>query len=140
MHQFLTGRISDRLKSALSSTDDAEPVVSEAVAEPEPTDNDVVTTDNDVVTTEEEWRAYYVVTALTPDVPADRVTLRASTLLALLYEPAPICRLHFTAQKRLGLVDANKSEERVPERERHLRPRRARQDGATVSGEVHAAP
>ena len=27
MHQFLTGRISDRLKSALSSTDDAEPVI-----------------------------------------------------------------------------------------------------------------
>ena len=36
MHQFLTGRISDRLKSALSPTDDTEPVVSEAVAEPHP--------------------------------------------------------------------------------------------------------
>ena len=120
MHQFLTGRISDRLKSALSSTDDAEPVVSEAVAEPEPTDNDVVTTDNDVVTTEEEWRAYYVVTAiLTPDVPADRVTLRdgkhCCSVLLDNTNRQPICRLHFnTAQKRLGLVDANKSEERVP--------------------------
>jgi hypothetical protein len=120
MHQFLTGRISDRLKSALSSTDDAEPVVSEAVAEPEPTDNDVVTTDNDVVTTEEEWRAYYVVTAiLTPDVPADRVTLRDGkhycSVLLDNTNRQPICRLHFnTAQKRLGLVDANKSEERVP--------------------------
>ena len=120
MHQFLTGRISDRLKSALSSTDDAEPVVSEAVAEPEPTNNDVVTTDNDVVTTEEEWRAYYVVTAiLTPDVPADRVTLRDGkhycSVLLDNTNRQPICRLHFnTAQKRLGLVDANKSEERVP--------------------------
>ena len=113
MHQFLTGRISDRLKSALSSTDDAEPVVSEAVAEPEPTDNDVVTT-------EEEWRAYYVVTAiLTPDVPADRITLRDGkhycSVLLDNTNRQPICRLHFnTAQKRLGLVDANKSEERVP--------------------------
>ena len=104
---------SDRLKSALSSTDDAEPVVSEAVAEPAPTDNDVGTT-------EEEWRAYYVVTAiLTPDVPADRVTLRDGkhycSVLLDNTNRQPICRLHFnTAQKRLGLVDANKSEERVP--------------------------
>ena len=113
MHQFLTGRISDRLKSALSSTDEAEPVVPEAIAEPE-------ATDNDIVTTEEEWRAYYVVTAiLTPDIPADRVTLRDGkhycSVLLDNTNRQPICRLHFnTAQKRLGLFDANKKEEFVP--------------------------
>ena len=45
-------------------------MASETDAEPE-------ATASGIVTTEEEWRAYYVVTAiLTPDVPADRVTLR----------------------------------------------------------------
>ena len=114
MHQFLTGRISDRLKSALSSTDDSEPVAPEAEAEPPE-----VVADTGIVTTEEEWRAYYVVTAiLTPDVPASRVTLRDGkrycSVLLDNKNRQPICRLHFnTAHKRLGLFDANKSENRV---------------------------
>ena len=112
MHQFLTKRISDRLKSALSSTDDSEPVVSEPDPEPK-------AADTEIVTTEEEWRAYYVVTAiLTPEVPADRVTLRdGKSYCSVLLDNTnrkPICRLHFNnPQKRLGLLDANKSEERV---------------------------
>ena len=113
MHQFLTQRISDRLKSALSSTADSEPEEPESDAEPEkPRDG--------IVTTEEEWRALYVVTAiLTPDVPAARITLRDGkyycSVLLDNTNRQPIARLHFnTAQKRLGLFDANKSEERVP--------------------------
>ena len=106
MHQFLTQQISDRLKSALSSTDDSEPVASE-------------TTDNGVVTTEEEWRAYYIVQAiLMSDVPADRVTLRVAkhscSVLLDNTNRKPICRLYLnTAQKRLGLINAKKSEECV---------------------------
>ena len=141
MHQFLTRRISDRLKSALSSTDDAEPVVSEAVAEPEPTDNDVVTT-------EEEWRAYYVVTAiLTPDVPADRVHTpgRQALLLgaARQYEPAtdlPAALQHSSKAARARRREQVGGACARRRRERHLRPRRAHpRDGATVSGEGRPA-
>ena len=113
MHQFLTRQISDRLKSALSSTDSSEPAESETDTQPE-------STDTGIVTTEEEWRAYYAVTAiLTPEVPPDRVTLRdAKHLCSVLLDNTnrqPLCRLYFnTAQKRIGLIDANKSEERVP--------------------------
>ena len=119
MHQFLTGRISDRLKSALSSTDDVEPVVSEAVAEPAPTDNDVVTT-------EEEWRAYYVVTAiLTPDEPA-------TDLPAALQHSSKAARA--LRREQVGGACARRR------RERHLRPRRVHpRDGATVSGEGRPA-
>ena len=55
MHQFLTQQISDRLKSALSSTDDSEPVDDPQTgpAASEATDNGIV-----IVTTEEEWRAW----------------------------------------------------------------------------------
>lgn len=116
MHQFLTQRISDRLKSALASTADSEPVASDETDEKQPAE----ATNSGIVTTEEEWRSYYAVTAiLTPDVPAARITLRDGkyhcSVLLDNTNRQPIVRLHFnTAQKRLGLFDANKSEERVP--------------------------
>lgn len=113
MHQFLTQRINDRLKSALASTEASEPMASDETDAAE-------VTKSDIVTTEEEWRAYYAVTAiLMSDVPADRVTLRdAKHSCSVLLDNTnrqPICRLYFNrSQKRLGLIDANKSEERVP--------------------------
>ena len=113
MHQFLTRQISDRLKSALSTTDASESAENEADPAPEPTDTGIVTT-------EEEWRAYYAVTAiLTPEVSPDRIALRdAKHSCSVLLDNTnrqPVCRLYFnTAQKKLGLIDATKSEERVP--------------------------
>lgn len=112
MHQFLTRQISDRLRSALSSTDSSEPAAPETDTPSEPADTGIVTT-------EEEWHAYYAVTAiLTPEVPADRVTLRdAKHSCSVLLDNTnrqPICRLYFnTAQKKVGLIGADKSEERV---------------------------
>ena len=116
MHQFLAQQISDRLKSALSATDDSEPVDGPQTgpAASEATDNGIV-----IVTTEEEWRAYYIVQAiLMSDVPADRVTLRGAkhscSVLLDNTNRKPICRLSLnTAQKRLGLINAEKSEECV---------------------------
>ena len=76
-------------------------------------------TDNGIVTTEEKWRACYIVQAiLMPDVPADRVTLRdgkyACSVLLDNTNRKPICRLYLnTAPKRLGLINAKKSEECV---------------------------
>ena len=109
-HQFLTRQISDRLKSALTSTGDEPPVPQdEPEAEPE---------DSGIVTTEEEWRAYYAVTAmLAPDVAADRVKLRdakSRCTIVLDHLRQPICRLYFNGpQKLIGLLGDDRSEEKV---------------------------
>ena len=112
MHQFLTRKIGDRLKSALSSTDEEDPPASgeeRPVAE---------VAENDIVTTEEELRGYYAVTAmLAPDVTADRVILRDSKSrcsIVLDHSKQTICRLYFNSpQKKLGLLGAEGKEERV---------------------------
>ena len=111
MHQFLTRRISDRLKSALSS-DEVEP----------PAGGDDAQTaevaESDIVTTEEELRGFYAVTAiLAPDVAADRVILRDSKSrcsIVLDHWKQTICRLYFnSSQKKIGLIGPELTEERV---------------------------
>ncbi len=109
MHQFLTRRISDRLKSALSSADEEEPPTAE---------DNVEVAESDIVTTEEELRGYYAVTAmLAPDVAADRVILRDSKSrcsIVLDHSKQTICRLYFNSpQKKLGLIGPEWKEERV---------------------------
>ena len=111
MHQFLTRRISDRLKSALSSTEDeaAPPVDAQ---EPD-------ATEHEIVTTEDEWRAYYAVTAmLAPDIVAERVILRDAKhrcSIVLDHSKQPLCRLYFNAaeKKKIGLIGRDRTEERV---------------------------
>jgi hypothetical protein len=112
MHQFLTRKIGDRLKSALSSADDEEPPTGEENAEA------AEVPENDIVTTEEELRGYYAVTAmLAPDVAADRVILRDSKSrcsIVLDHSKQTICRLYFnSSQKKLGLIGPEWKEERV---------------------------
>ena len=112
MHQFLTRRISDRLKSALSSSDEEEPPIS---------GDDTQTAEvaeSDIVTTEEELRGYYAVTAiLAPDVAADRVILRDSKSrcsIVLDHWKQTICRLYFNSpQKKIGLIGPEWAEEKV---------------------------
>ena len=111
MHQFLTRRISDRLKSALSS-DEEEPPTSG-----DDTQNTEVA-ESDIVTTEEELRGYYAVTAiLAPDVAADRVILRDSKSrcsIVLDHWKQTICRLYFNSpQKKIGLIGPEWAEEKV---------------------------
>ena len=118
MHQFVAKRISDRLKSALASTDHDDPVSAAEPASDEKTAD--ATTVDGIVTTDEEWRAYYAVTAiLSEEVSPDRIVIRdAKHLCAVLLDNTnrqPICRLYFNkAQKRIGLLDEQKAEERVP--------------------------
>ena len=112
MHQFLTRKIGDRLKSALSSTDEEEPP---ATGEEPPVPE---VAENDIVTTEDELRGYYAVTAmLAPDVTADRVILRDSKSrcsIVLDHSKQTICRLYFNSpQKKLGLLGAEGKEERL---------------------------
>ena len=111
MHQFLTRRISDRLKSALSS-DEEEPAASGDNAQP------AEVAESDIVTTEEELRGFYAVTAiLAPDVAADRVILRDSKSrcsIVLDHWKQTICRLYFNSpHKKIGLIGPEWTEEKV---------------------------
>ena len=112
MHQFLTRKIGDRLKSALSSAAEEEPPASEENAQA------AEEAENDIVTTEDELRGYYAVTAmLAPDVAADRVILRDSKSrcsIVLDHSKQTICRLYFNSpQKKLGLIGPEWKEEKV---------------------------
>ena len=79
-----------------------------------------VETKNGIVTTEEEWRAYYAVTAiLCSQLDPDRIAIRdgkhSCAILLDNNNRKRICRLYFnTAQKRVGLLDDHKVEELVP--------------------------
>ena len=75
--------------------------------------------DTGIVTTEEEWQAFYAVTAiLSEEVSPNRVVIRdGKSLCAILLDNTnrqPICRLYFNkAQKKIGLLNEEKVEERV---------------------------
>jgi hypothetical protein len=111
--EFVSDRVSERLKSALEQ--EAGPEKAGAPGAPdEPGD------EGSVATTEEEREGYYVVRAIVREVvDAKRVALRdAKTYCAILLDDnnrKPVCRLHFnSAQKYLGLLDADKKETRHP--------------------------
>ena len=111
MHQFLTRRISDRLKSALSS-DEEEPSAGGDDAQA------AEAAESDVVTTEEELRGFYAVTAiLAPDVAADRVILHDSKSrcsIVLDHRKQTICRMYFNSpKKKIGLIGPEWTEEKV---------------------------
>ena len=117
LHQFVAKRISDRLKSALASTDHEEPATTGTAG----TDEEAAETidETGIVTTEEEWQAYYAVTAiLSPEVDPKRIMIRdGKSLCAILLDNTnrqPICRLYFNrVQKKIGLLNEQKVEERV---------------------------
>jgi hypothetical protein len=73
-----------------------------------------------IVTTQEELEAYYIVKAITCAVlEAERIGYRDSqTYFSVLCDDnnrRPICRLHFNGkQKYIGVLDANRNEERIP--------------------------
>ena len=109
--------LSDKLKSALASTDHDEPAAPTETAAEETAGPSG--TDTGVVTTEEEWQAFYAVTAiLSEDVSPNRVVIRdGKSLCAILLDNTnrqPICRLYFNkAQKKIGLLNEEKVEDRV---------------------------
>lgn len=112
LQQFVSERVSDRLKSAL-----AQEVESTKAA---PAEELAATQEPAVETTTEEMQAYYIVKAILAQmVDPDRVILRdQKTYCSVLLDDSnrkPICRLWFnTAQKYIGLFDAAKAETRVP--------------------------
>lgn len=113
--QFISDRISDRLKTALASEEDR---VKDAPSEPaEETGEEPA---GDIVTTEEEIEAYYVVKAVLSEIiEPSRVAMRdLKSYCGILLDDnnrKPICRLHFdSAQLYVGLFDEEKNESRHP--------------------------
>lgn len=115
LHQFVSERVSGRLKSALRE-EEAGVSGREPDSGPEPTPAD----DDGVETTEEELEAYHIVRAITREVvDVGRVAMRdVKTYCSVLLDNnnrQPICRFRFnTAQKYIGLIDEEKQEEKVP--------------------------
>jgi hypothetical protein len=110
LQQFVSERVSDRLKSALAQeVESTKAAPAEELAQ-EPA----------LETTAEEMQAYYIVKAILAQmVDPDRVILRdQKTYCSVLLDDSnrkPICRLWFNAsQKYIGLFDAAKAETRVP--------------------------
>ena len=109
-HQFVSERISDRLKSAL-----AEEQAASRKREP------LSPVERRIITTQEELQGYYAVKAILREVvDAKRVTIRDRiSYCGILLDNTnrkPICRLHFNSPSRkyLGLFDEHKNEEIVP--------------------------
>lgn len=111
LQQFVSERVSDRLKSALAQeVESVKAPAEEAAAAPEST----------LDTTADEMQAYYIVKAILAQmVDPDRVILRdQKSYCSVLLDDSnrkPICRLWFNAsQKYIGLFDTAKTETRVP--------------------------
>jgi hypothetical protein len=120
-HQFVSDRISDRLKSALAEeTAAASARVRQEPAVPTEEGAEEQEEEGGIVTTGEELQAYYVVKAVLREVvDPKRVWIRdRKSYCAILLDNTnrkPICRLHFNMpRKQLGLFDEQKHEERVP--------------------------
>lgn len=112
-HQFISERVSDRLRSALEKEDDkiSETNEEEVTEEAKP---------SGVETTEEELEGFQIVRAiLVQKVAAERIVYRdTKSYFGILLDDnnrKPLCRLHFnTGQKYLGIIGADKQETRVP--------------------------
>lgn len=115
---FITEQVENRLKSALAqdTKEAADADTVEEAAQEEPT---LPLADSGVVTTQEETEAYIIVKSILREVTdSQRVTMRdAKSYCAVLFDDnnrKPICRLHFNGKRLyLGLLDADKNEERV---------------------------
>lgn len=121
LHQFVSDRISERLKSALAeesseSTVQRRETKDEQIVEP-PT---AEAPGREVVTTREELEAFYVVKAILRDVvDVKRIYMREAMSHCSVFldntNRKPICRFRFNSQKKfIGIIGPNKEEERIP--------------------------
>ena len=112
LEQFITDEVNSRLRSAMRretpDPDDEPGADAEQAGQP------------GIVTTEEEVQGYLIVKAIvSQDIPPERVAIRdRQTYCGILLDDnnrKPICRLFFdSGQKYLGLINEDRSVERVP--------------------------
>ncbi|MCA9212431.1 MAG: type I restriction enzyme HsdR N-terminal domain-containing protein [Planctomycetales bacterium] len=114
-HGFVTDRINERLKSALSTVDFEEATSSPADSKETKETSDAGEDANQIVTTEDELEGYYIVKSILREVvDAQRIFIRdTQSYCGVLLDDnnrKPICRLFFnTSQKYLGVFDADKN-------------------------------
>src|SRR5436190_16657646 len=118
--QFINEHITERLRSAMGEPSLAAETTSET-DNPDGNQSGAVTPEdaNKVVTTADELQAYYIVKAIVCAViDAERIVYRdTQSYFGILCDDnnrKPVCRLHFNGkQKSIGILDANKNEEKV---------------------------
>ena len=109
LQQFISERVSSRLRNALEQESPSAAPVDEEAAEPE---------DDGIETTAEELEGFHIVKAIARQAVAPgRIVHRdTKSYMGVLLDDnnrKPICRLRFNAsQKYLGLLDADKNETR----------------------------
>jgi predicted type IV restriction endonuclease len=114
--QFVSERVSNRLRNALESEDQSTLSSSQEDASPD----DGEQSDSGVVTTEEELEGFRIVTAIVCKVVAAKRVAHRDTrsYMGILLDDnnrKPICRLRFNSKQRyLGVFDAEKNETRTP--------------------------
>ena len=118
LQQFISERVSDRLKSALEREQQAAKTPENPPTEPA-SEESSVKKDSGIETTEEEIQGYYIIKAILAQIvdPA-RITLRdQKSFCSILLDDTnrkPICRLRFDGSNRqLGLFDADRNESRI---------------------------
>lgn len=115
--QFLSDKVNERLKSALSNS---KRELDDAIAGAEDSPVAVGQEDDGIFTTVEELEGYNVVKALVrSSVDVKRISARdTKSYFGILLDDnnrKPICRLHFNrTQKYIGLFDTDKNETRHP--------------------------
>jgi hypothetical protein len=116
LHEFVSDRVRDRLRSALNQ----ETETRKSDVDVLPDAKSGVAPEEEIETTPEEREGFYVVRAILAEiVDPKRVVLRdVRSYCGVLLDDnnrKPLCRLHFnTSQKYLGLFDENKEEHREP--------------------------
>ena len=109
--QFISDRVSDRLKTALS--DETELASKELIEEIEVANRN----GDEIITTEEEMEAYFIIKSIVREViDVRRVIMRdAKSYCAIILDDnnrKPICRFRFGSNKmQIGLIDSQKKEE-----------------------------
>jgi hypothetical protein len=115
--QFVSEKVSNRLRNALESEDQSSLSSGQEDLQP---DRNGDQTDRGVVTTDEELEGFRIVTAIvckvvTPSRVAHRDTQSYMGILLDDNNRKPICRLWFnTKQRYLGVFDSEKNETRIP--------------------------
>ncbi|MBN2562652.1 MAG: type I restriction enzyme HsdR N-terminal domain-containing protein [Phycisphaerae bacterium] len=117
LHEFINGRVNERLKSALETSEGSARGPDTTTESDDGADNEAEARSK-IVTTEEEIEGYYVVKAiLSASIDPRRVFMRDTrNYCGILLDDTnrkPICRLWFNGpEKYLGLFDENKAETR----------------------------
>lgn len=115
INQWLSDKVSNRLKSALEKESESDQKAAQDIEESLDSDDK----ESKIETTQEEIDGYNIVKSILREKgDISKILYKDNqNYFAVYYEKQtqPICRLHFNrAQKYLGVIDASKKEERLP--------------------------